>query len=70
MRQIPDDPIIARLLWDGVPEDEPPRCPVCGGECETVYKNEHGEIVGCDECLTAFDAYEESACIVKGGYEW
>lgn len=37
-----------------------PECPVCGEETDTYYKNENGEIVGCDNCNTAVDAWEES----------
>jgi hypothetical protein len=33
-----------------------PVCPVCGEETDTYYKNENGEIVGCDNCITAVDA--------------
>lgn len=36
-----------------------PICPVCGEETDTYYKNENGEIVGCDNCITAVDAWEE-----------
>lgn len=36
-----------------------PVCPVCGEETDTYYKNENGEIVGCDNCITAVDAWEE-----------
>lgn len=37
-----------------------PECPVCGEETDTYYKNKDGEIVGCDNCITAVDAWEES----------
>ena len=61
---IPDDPIIRAIENTGYPpgfKDEQPICPVCGSECSTVYKYLH-EIVGCDECLTSFDAWEEDEC--------
>lgn len=67
---LPDDPIISRAMRYGPPEDEPPRCPICGDECQTVYKDKCGDIVGCDECLTACDAYEEEACNATGGIDW
>lgn len=35
----------------------PPRCPVCGEECETFYVNDY-EIVGCDRCAEAVDAID------------
>ena len=29
-----------------------PRCPVCGEECEKVYRSEKtAEIIGCDNCI-------------------
>lgn len=27
------------------------KCPLCGGECEKVYFDTLGDIVGCDVCL-------------------
>ena len=40
------------------PEPEPmPVCPECGEECETLYRNSIGEIIGCDHCVDALDAY-------------
>lgn len=45
--------------WRNRPQ---PRCPVCGAECETIYKNDSLDIVGCDECLTGYDAIDEEAC--------
>ena len=48
------------------PEPEPmPRCPVCGAECETVYANRDGTVVGCDECIEAYDSifWEENKCM-------
>ena len=26
-------------------------CPVCGKECELIYKSADGDIVGCDNCI-------------------
>jgi len=37
---------------------EPPTCPVCGKEMETLYSDIYGEIVGCDRCIRAVDAWE------------
>jgi len=39
------------------PELDMPRCPECGEECEILYRNRIGEIVGCDNCLEQIDAY-------------
>ena len=36
-----------------------PRCPVCGEETDTLYKNIYGETVGCDVCIRTVDAWEE-----------
>ena len=41
------------------PEEMHPRCPVCGEECDTYYKNKHGEILGCESCIDMKDAWEE-----------
>ena len=45
-----EHPDITRLLREGMPEDTPICCPVCGEECETFYKVIH-EIVGCENAL-------------------
>ena len=34
-----------------------PRCPICGDECETVYKVA-GHVVGCDNCVEEQSAWE------------
>lgn len=41
------------------PEYTCPRCPVCGEEVDTVYKNVYGDPVGCPECVTEVDAWAE-----------
>ena len=35
------------------PPEDPPRrtCPVCGEECETLYRRPYGEILGCENCV-------------------
>jgi hypothetical protein len=35
-----------------------PRCPVCGDTCETLYKDQYGEVFGCDQCVETVDAWE------------
>lgn len=66
---IPDDPIIQSMERTGFPPwidpDKVPRCPVCGEECTTVYKDLYGEILGCDECLTERDAWDEDECFAR-----
>ena len=43
--------------WD----DFIPICPVCGEECDTVYLDIDDEVIGCDQCITLEDAYEQLA---------
>lgn len=72
MIQIPDDPIVAHMERYGVPpwlDDEQPHCPCCGAECNTIYKAD-SEIVGCDVCLIAGDAWDEEDCFPNRGREW
>lgn len=35
-----------------------PRCPVCGEETDTFYRDRWGEIAGCDGCLRYVDPWE------------
>ena len=43
------------------PEPLLPRCPVCGEETDTFYKDKYGAVVGCDNCVSTADAWEETA---------
>ncbi len=56
-----DCPEVANALRTGYPHGEPdyPHCPVCEAETDTFYKNQYGDIVGCEECLRRVDAWEE-----------
>ena len=36
---------------------EVPVCPICGEECDTIYKKD-GEVIGCYHCIDAVDAWE------------
>lgn len=61
MQDIPDDPAIRMAERWGPPpyDDDPePTCPICGKECETIYTDKDGDPVGCDECLTLWEASE------------
>lgn len=59
MYSLPDEPSIANALRTGYPDDEKtPICPVCGEECETIFKDRYGQIVGCSECIEQFDPWE------------
>lgn len=53
MGRLLEHPEVARALRTGYPRPMPPApiCPVCGAECEWVFKTWQGEIAGCDECL-------------------
>lgn len=62
---IPDHPIIRNCELTGYPDGkEPtyPHCPVCGEECETIYRTSDFGIVGCDVCLSTIDAWDEPEC--------
>lgn len=37
---------------------EPISCEVCGAGVEHLFKDAHGDIVGCNHCITEFDPYE------------
>ena len=67
---IPDDPLIRYAERTGYApwkKQEYPVCPVCGEECETIYKDRYGEIVGCDCCVVQEDAYESDRCFSDRG---
>ena len=59
---IPDHPVIANLERTGYPdgrEPDPLLCPLCGGECETLYRDKIFQvIVGCDLCIEIIDPWE------------
>ena len=60
MELIPDAPWIRDAERYGVPEpaDSIPICPICEEECETIYTDKDGEPVGCDQCVTLWEADE------------
>ena len=63
MVQIPDDPILHKLERTGhLKHPVGPICPICCAECDFVYKDAYHEILGCNECLTAYDADSEEEC--------
>lgn len=66
MNDIPDHPDIRNAERTGYPNGEVqyPHCPICGAECSTVYYVET-QIVGCDECITTGDAWEEDRCFER-----
>ena len=56
-----DHPAIANALRTGYPHGEPtcPHCPVCGAETDIFYKDRYFDIVGCVDCMTQVNAWEE-----------
>ena len=41
------------------PEEVPmPRCPICGEECEKLFLDTTGAVVGCESCVEIRNAYE------------
>lgn len=65
MELIPDDPIVSAMERTGYPPRHKKRdaiCPICGAACDFVYKDVYHEILGCNECLTAYDAEDEEEC--------
>ena len=40
------------------PDPIEPHCPICGASCDTFHINKDREIVGCEECLSAVDAWK------------
>lgn len=55
-----EHPVITRTMAEGYPHGEPnyPHCPVCEAETDTFYKDQYGDIVGCEECLHRVDAWQ------------
>lgn len=51
----------AGLSADAMTDDElealPAACPICGEDCELVYLDRGGAVLGCDCCVTDRDAY-------------
>lgn len=63
--EIPDHPDIASAMRTGYPrgvEEKEPVCPECGQPCDTIYKNNDGIVIGCDNCVSTHDAWEIPEC--------
>ena len=60
MSQLPDAPWIREAEMYGYPPYDVPdvHCPICGKECDTIYKDKFGDEVGCENCIVVEDAYE------------
>lgn len=64
MNGLPDHPAIRNAERTGYGDGkvpEYPHCPRCGSECSTIYYARK-EIIGCDECVTTGDAWNEDEC--------
>ena len=61
MNDIPDHLVIQNMERTGYPsgnEPEHPICPACGSECDTIYVDNCGDYIGCENCVTTKDAWE------------
>ena len=48
---LPDHPVIQNMERTGYPDGKEPTfpiCPVCGEECEEIFRDKDLNIVGCD----------------------
>lgn len=65
MERVPDHPIIKNMELSGYPDGKAPQepiCPVCSSECETIYRDQDGEIFGCENCVKEIDAWDTPEC--------
>ena len=54
-----DAPDIRRTEATGYPHPVKwPHCPVCGEECERIYKDAYGDVFGCENCVKELDAWD------------
>lgn len=59
MEQVPDAPWIRDAELNGMPADEPVKCPVCYEECEQIYfYRGQRDALGCDRCIDWMPAEE------------
>ena len=57
--QVRDHPDIEKLMRTGeTGSGKYPRCPICGAECETLFRDKSGVLFACDECVEEQDAWE------------
>lgn len=62
---LPDDPIIDCIQRTGYPprhDDCAPVCPICREECDTIYTDVTGNVIGCENCVSRNDAWDVPAC--------
>lgn len=71
MNRMPDAPWIRQAERFGIPGPEPVKCPCCGEECETIYKDQYGNPFACDMCVIEQEAWEwNEAEKLASGPEW
>lgn len=61
LNDIPDHPVIQNMMATGYPDGVVPesaKCPKCGEECDFYYVDADREIVGCENCISMYDAVE------------
>ena len=57
--QVRDHPDIEKLMRTGeTGSGKYPHCPICGAECETLFRDKSGVVFACDECVEKQDAWE------------
>ncbi len=68
---VPDHPVVRSMEYTGYPyarDSLQPCCPICGRECETAYIDRWGEPAGCELCLDARSAWDQSAYFRQSDY--
>lgn len=55
---IPNDPRIRDAERYGFSNSASVKCPICGEECVTIYKDLCGNEVGCENCLTPMESLD------------
>ena len=61
INNIPDHPVAQNMMSTGYPDGVVPemaKCPKCGEECDFYYIDVDGDIVGCENCISMYDAEE------------
>lgn len=67
---LPDHPVIQNMERTGYPDGKEPTfpiCPVCGEECEEIFRDKDLNIVGCDICIKQSDAMGGAGVLPRKG---
>lgn len=56
-----DCPEIENTISTGYSHGKPkyPHCPVCDSETDIFYKDSMGDVIGCENCISQVDAWEQ-----------